>query len=150
MRDRTPNTHRSAPRLFGWLLVGVLALGVTGCVHNDHLVFGATEKWVASDTHMIPKSFGVVFTSVFDAILAPWFMMGEQVFRDEQYHPDHKYISYSGSRTVARSDMAQGYQFVASVFSIPIDTVYLLLTGPIDLIWVLASDADTTMEGEEG
>ncbi|RKY19652.1 MAG: hypothetical protein DRQ55_10190, partial [Planctomycetota bacterium] len=137
MRDRTQTTQRSAPRLFGWLLVGVLALGVTGCVHNDHLVYGATEKWEASDQHMVPKAFGFIFPVVFDAILSPWFMMGEQIARDEQYHPDHRYISYAGSRTIARSDMGQGYKFFASIFSLPIDTVYLLISGPVDLIWIL-------------
>lgn len=146
MRDRQPSAARTAPRIFGWLLVGALTLGLTGCVYDDHLVFGATEKWVASDINIIPKTLGTIVISPFDAILAPWFMIGEQIARDDQYHPDHTYISYAGSRTIARSDMAWGYQMIASIFSIPIDTIYLLITGPIDMVWVLGFGDDGSAE----
>lgn len=142
MRDTQIATRGTAPRFFGWLLVGILALSTTGCVYNDHLVFGATEKWVASDTHMIPKTLGTIVIAPFDAVFAPWFMIADQLVRDEQYSPNHKYISFSGSRTVARSGMAWGYHDIATIFALPIDIVYLPLTGLIDIVWVLTSDDD--------
>jgi hypothetical protein len=147
MRDCTPNPTRSAPRLFGWFLVGVLALGVTGCVHNDHLTMGANEKWVASDQHMIPKSLGTLIISPFDAIFAPWFNAIDQMSADEGSEPQIKYLSFSGSRTLALADQEWGYHVIGNIFTIPVDIVYLLLTGPVDIIWVLASD-DTSDEDE--
>lgn len=137
MWNRLPRTVRSAPRFAAWLVAGLVLVGATGCVHNNHLVFGATEKWTASDVHIVPKTLGTLVVAPFDAVLAPWFMIVDQGFRSEQYDPDHKYFSYAGSRTVGRAGMGWGYEIIASVFSIPIDTIYLLVTGPIDLIWVL-------------
>lgn len=131
-------TDRIPSKSCVWLTAVVLVLGLStaGCSYNRHLTFGATEKWVASDMHTIPKVGGTIVLSLFDAILSPWFMIGDE-FRSERYHPDHKYLSYAGSRAIGRSAMPLGYQAIASIFSIPIETAYLPITGLIDLIRVV-------------
>ncbi|MCB9898294.1 MAG: hypothetical protein H6825_09850 [Planctomycetes bacterium] len=135
MSDRNPS------KATVWLTAVVLVLGMTssGCSFNNHLTFGATEKWVASDIHTIPKVGGTIFLSIFDSILSPWFMIGDE-FRSERYHPDHKYLTYAGSRAIGRSGMPLGYQFIASIFSIPIETAYLPITGLVDLVRVIWVD----------
>ena len=142
-------TRRSAPRLTAWLLMGTLALGMSSCTYDNHLVFGATEKMAKSEIAVVPKWLGVLIISPFDAILAPWFQIYDQAARDPQYHPKHKYFSYSGSRVVGRADMHWGYELTASIFSYPIDTIYLLLTGPADLIWVLNEDEPDDDDGDD-
>jgi hypothetical protein len=123
------------------LLLCVLLLGNVGCVYNSHLNFGATEKWVASDVHTFPKVGGTIFLSIFDSLFSPWFMIADE-FRSEDYHPDHNYLTYAGSRTIGRSNMPLGYQAIASIFAIPIETAYLVITGPLDLIRVLCCGDD--------
>lgn len=158
MRDCNPGSPRRAPRVAAWLLVGLLSLTFTGCYYNGHRTFGATEKLAASEVTVIPKTIGVLFSSPVDSLLAPWIMIFDQLRYDPQYDPNHKYISYAGSRVIARSDMEWGYSAIATIFAVPIETVYLLLTGPIDLIWVLGfeepndgdDDDDDDDEDEEG
>ena len=77
----------------------------------------------------------------------PFTTSWDYIARDDQYHPDHRYLSYSGSRVVGRSDMPLGYQGIASIFSIVLDTAYLPLTGLIDLIYVIWFE-DVPGEGE--
>ena len=119
------------------VVLGVLVLSTVGCTYNRHSNMGATEKWVHSDVHIVPKAFGLIFLPAIDAIISPFTASYDYLARDPQYHEDHKYLSYAGSRTVGRSDMGFGYQVWASIFTIPIETVWLLLTGPIDLFNVL-------------
>ena len=137
-----------AKQSLGWILVAVLLSGTVACRYNGHRNMGATEKWVASDVHIVPKAFGLIFVPLFDAIFSPFTASIDYIGNDEQYHPDHKYLSYAGSRTIGRSDMGLGYQVWCSIFTIPIETVWLVLTGPIDLVNVLWFGDDA--EDEEG
>jgi len=138
---------RIAGRVTGWLAVCVLVVSA-GCSYNYHTNMGHTEKWVASDVHMIPKTVGTPILSIVDGILSPFTMIGDQIFRGEQYHPDHHYLTYAGSRTIARSHMGLGYQAVASIFTIPIETVFLPITGLIDLFGVMFFGDDGAAEDD--
>lgn len=136
--------------------LGLLLL--TGCVYNDHASFGATEKWTTSDIHTVPKIVGTPFVAIFDSLVSPftafadqyeidwWFIIPVGIDRDEVYHPDHRYLSYAGSRVIGRSPMGLGYQWACSIPSILIETVWLVITGPIDLITVLADDDGKLVE----
>jgi hypothetical protein len=127
-------------------LAVLLLLVTTGCRYNDHRSFGATEKWVHSDINRVPKIIGTPFIAIVDGIISPVTAACDQWRSEEPYHPDHRYLSYAGSRVVARSDMGDGYIWLASVPSIILETVWLIITGPIDLVTVLVSD-DTHSEG---
>ncbi len=140
--NRTPH-GRLLRSPAGWLAVGALLLAMSsgpGCTYNDHTTFGATEKWVASDVQMVPKWFGTLPVALFDSIFAPFFTAGDFLFRDVRYHPDYRYLTYSGSRVIGRADMAWGYKAASWIFSIPIETVWLLLTAPVDFITILVSE----------
>jgi hypothetical protein len=140
---RTPQTTSGAPirRVTGALALALL-LVTTGCVYNGHRNMGATEKWQASGVHTIPKAIGFPFVAIGDSIISPATALCDYWSYDEQYHPDHEYLTYAGSRTIGRSDMGDGWQVVASVPSILFETLFLIVTGPIDLVTVLASDDD--------
>ncbi len=154
--DRRASLLAAFSRRLAALSIGALLL--TGCVFNDHACFGATEKWTTSDIHTIPKIVGTPFVAIFDSIISPftafadqyeidwWFIVPVGIDRDEVYDPDHRYLSYAGSRVIGRSDMGLGYQWGASIFSILFETVWLIITGPIDLITVLADDDGKLVE----
>lgn len=127
------------------------ALAATGCVYDDHASFGATEKWVESDINYVPKIIGTPFVAIADGIVAPataWVDQFEtfEFRRDEVYHPDHRYLSYAGSRVIARSGMGDGYKWGTSIFSIIFDTVWLPVTGIVDLVTVLSDDDGQVIE----
>ncbi len=129
-------------KCLGWVIVGMLLVGTVGCSYNRHTNMGDTEKWVASDVNIVPKVLGVFPLAIFDSIVSPATMAGDLIFRDEQYSPKHTYLSYASSRTVGRSEMGLGYQILASIFTIPIDTAFLPITGIIDLVTVLVVGDD--------
>lgn len=119
-------------------LVMFLGLASSGCLYNGHRTMGATEKIEASDVNFVTKIGGVFFVSLGDSIIAPAEMIVDQTFIEPPYHPEHRYLSYAGTRTVARSDMGLGYQGMASVWSLVVETIYLPVTGTIDLVSILA------------
>ena len=131
-----PRLARTLRRLAAPLALGAI-LTVAGCYYDGHRNMGATEKWVCSDINYVPKIIGTLPIATVDAIIGPFTMLWDQLAYDPQYSPKHKYFSYAASRTVARSHMGGGYIILASIPTIIIDTVYLLITGPIDVIWVL-------------
>jgi hypothetical protein len=154
--DRRDSLLGTCSRRLAALSLGALLL--TGCVYNDHASFGMTEKWCESDIHTIPKIVGTPFVAIGDSLISPftafadqyeidwWFIIPVGIDRDEVYHPDHRYLSYAGSRVIGRSNMGLGYQWGASIPSILIETVWLLITGPIDLITVLVDDDGKLVE----
>ena len=129
-------------KCLGLVVIGVLLTSSFGCTYNGHTNMGATEKRVASRVNVLPKVLVLLPISIVDSVFSPFTAARDQWFRDEQYHPNHEYLSYAGSRAIGRSDMGLGYEIMVSIFSIPIETVWLLLTGPVDLITVLVSDDD--------
>jgi hypothetical protein len=129
-------------KCMGLLVLGVLLTSSVGCTYNGHTNMGDTEKWVASGVNVFPKTLIMIPIVIFDSVISPFTAAYDQLFRDPQYHEDHKYLSYAGSRSIGRSQMGLGYQIVGSIFSIPIETVWLLVTGPVDLITVLVSGDD--------
>ncbi|MHC4845951.1 MAG: hypothetical protein ACYTCU_07295 [Planctomycetota bacterium] len=141
-------TRNTSPRFRPALLLLALALfiGTTGCAYNQHRNFGATEKWVGSDVDYVTKVTGTFFLSLGDSILSPVTMLCDQVARDPQYHPEHKYYSYSGSRTIARSDMGLGYQWMTMFPALIIETVWFPITGLVDMVTVLGFGDDMPME----
>jgi hypothetical protein len=144
----TPRTRAARTRLLLAPLALGLILGSLGCAYNRHHNMGATERWVASDINFVPKIAGTFFIATFDAIIGPGTMLVDQVFRRPQYAEKHKYFSYAGSRTIARSDMGHGYQWLAGFPTIIIDTVWLILTGPVDIAWVLLTGPSETPPSE--
>jgi hypothetical protein len=126
-----------------------LLIGTTGCAYNNHRNFGATEKWVASDVNYVTKITGTLFLSLGDSIISPATMLWDQVFSNSQYDPAHKYFSYSGSRAIARSDMGLGYQWMTMFPALLIETVWLVVTGPADMVTVLLLGDDMPMESYE-
>ncbi len=129
-------------RTLAGLVLGALLLSSTGCMYDDHYSFGATEKWVHSDTTRVPKVIGTPFVAIVDGIIGPFTAASDEWGSETVYNENHKYLSYAGSRVVARSDIGLGYQWIASVPAITFDTLWLIVTGPIDLVTVLASDHD--------
>lgn len=127
--------------LWSLMAAGVLLTLATGCRFNDHYNYGATEKWVDSDLHTIVKVVGTPVVAIVDGVISPATMSVDQT-ADATYHPDHEYMTYSGSRVIARSDMGLGYQWLSSIFSIPLETFWLLVTLPVDAIHTL-SDSRT-------
>ncbi len=122
----------------GLALSVLVLLASAGCTYNGHRTFGATEKIVASDVNYVTKIAGTAFVSLGDAILAPAEMIADQYEHGtNQYHPDHKYLSYAGSRAITRSDMGLGYQWMASIWSLVAETIYLPVTGSLDLLYIL-------------
>lgn len=136
-----PSLAATLRRFVAPLALGLI-LTVTGCYYNGHRNMGATEKWVGSDINYVPKIIGTLPIAIVDAVLGPFTMTWDQIAYDPQYHPKHKYFSYAASRTIARSDMGMAYMWLASIPTILIDTVYLLVTIPIDLVWVLGFGDD--------
>jgi hypothetical protein len=135
---------------FGWVVVAVLLVSTFGCSYNGHTNMGTTEKWVAADIHPIPKTLVLIPIALLDSVFSPFTAAGDQIFRGEQYHEDHKYLSYSGSRAIGRSGMPLGYQIITNIFAIPIETIFLPLTGLVDLITVMVSgDESTEVDHEE-
>ncbi|MEO8754098.1 MAG: hypothetical protein ABI624_15620 [Casimicrobiaceae bacterium] len=148
-RMRTQSKPASMFRSIACLAVlGALLLS-TGCIYNNHRSFGATEKWVHSDINYIPRYIGTPFVAIGDGIVAPFTAACDQWGDRPLYNPDHKYLSYAGSRVIARSDMGEGYQWLASVPSLVLDTLWLIVTGPVDLFTVLFSDQDSDEKVEE-
>ena len=143
-----PRMHRALPRPF----VAALALGLllltSGCVYNRHANMGATERWVASDINLMPKIGGTFLIGTFDAIIGPVTMLVDQIFRRPQYDENHKYLSYAGSRTISRSEMGDGYKWLAGFPTLVIDTAFLVLTGPVDIAWVLFTGPSETPPSE--
>lgn len=135
---------RIAKQSLGWAVALVLITQLVGCAYDHHTNMGDTEKWIASDVHIVPKCIGLLVLPAFDAVVSPFTMSGDLIFRDKQYDPRHKYLSYAGSRTIGRSHMGLGYQIWCSLFTIPIETVWLIVTGPVDLITVLGWGDDGT------
>ncbi|HEX5010011.1 MAG TPA: hypothetical protein VFY71_06390 [Planctomycetota bacterium] len=116
--------------------LAVVAALLSGCLYNGHYSYGATEKFVHSDMNVLPKAIGVPIVAIVDGIISP-FTAACDVYDDQPYSPDHRYLSYAGCRVIGRSDMALGYQWEASVPAIVLETVWLIVTGPIDLFTVL-------------
>jgi hypothetical protein len=143
-----PRTTVARTRLLASLVLALLLLSPSGCLYNGHRNMGATERWVASDINFMPKIGGTFFIAIVDAIIGPGTMLVDQVFYNPQYHENHKYFSYAGSRTIARSDMGHGYQWLAAFPTFLIDTVWLILTGPIDIVWVLVWGPSETPPSE--
>lgn len=142
-RRETPVLSGSiARRTCAWLLVGLLLVSSSGCAYNQHTNFAASEKWVASDVNIVPKVLGSLFLAPIESVFSPFTAGFDYIYYDDQYHADHEYLSYAGSRTIGRSDMGLGYQGVASVFSIIIETAYLPLTGLLDLVYVIWIEED--------
>jgi len=141
---RTP--HNALFRLLTGLTVAVTLLAGTGCIYDQHRNMGATEKFEASGVHTIPKLVLFPFTAVTDSVISPATMLSDQIqFDDEQYDSRHHYYSYSGSRAIARSNMGAGWKMYATVPSVVIETVWLVVTGPVDLFTVLfAGDKGTS------
>jgi hypothetical protein len=145
---RTQSTPASLFRSLACLAVlGALLLS-TGCMYDNHRSFGATEKWVHSDVNVVPKLIGTPLIAIVDGIIGPATAACDQWSSRPPYHPDHEYLSYAGSRVIGRSDMGEGYKWLASVPSIVLDTVWLIVTGPIDLVTVLWFGEDSTAEVE--
>ena len=131
--------RRDSPsRAFNYRLaaLAVVAALLSGCMYNGHYSYGATEKWVHSDINIVPKTIGTPIVAIVDGIISP-FTAAFDVYDDHPYAPDHRYLSYAGCRVIGRSDMALGYQWLASVPAIVLETVWLIVTGPIDLFTVL-------------
>jgi len=91
---------------------------------------------VGSDINYVPKIIGTPIVAIVDGVISP-FTAACDVYDDHPYSPDHRYLSYAGCRVIGRSDMSLGYQWEASVPAIVLETVWLLVTGPIDLFTVL-------------
>lgn len=127
-----------------------LTLMLTGCYFDGHRNMGATEKWVNSDINYVPKIIGTPIIATVDAVFGPFTMAWDQMAYDPQYNVKHKYFSYAGSRTIARSHMNMGYQWLAGLPTIVIDTVWLIVTGPIDLVWVLGWGDDEPTPPQSG
>ena len=142
--------HRPRFRPTLLLLSLALLIGTTGCAYNQHRNFGATEKFVASDVNYVTKVTGTFFLSIGDSLISPATMLWDQVFNRPQYDPAHKYFSYSGSRAIARSDMGLGYQWMTMFPAMLIETVWLVVTGPADLVTVLFFGDDMPMESSSG
>ena len=136
-----PTLARTLRRLVAPLTLGLI-LSVVGCYYDGHRNMGATEKWVNSDINYVPKIIGTIPISIVDAAIGPLTMLWDQLAYDPQYSPRHKYFSYAASRTIARSHMGNGYIILASIPTIIFDTLYLIITGPIDVIWVLGFGDD--------
>jgi hypothetical protein len=137
-----PARRPAAARVLLAAGLGLALLVAPACKYNGHRTMGATEKLVASDVNHVAKIGGTFFVSLGDSILAPAEMLVDQVVYDPQYVPEHKYFSYAGSRTIARSDMGLGYQWMSSIWSVIIETLYLPITGTVDLVGILAFGDD--------
>jgi hypothetical protein len=148
---RTPLSFKALPlRPLAALAVVALLVLTPACVYDDHRSFGATEKWIFSDINRVPKIIGVPFVSIGDSLISPFTAACDQWGSDPLYDPNHKYLSYAGSRVLARSHMGDGYKWGASIPAIIIETVWLIVTGPIDLVTVLVSDEDHHEEHDAG
>jgi hypothetical protein len=146
---QTVKKSRAFQSILGWLTLGVLLLGTVGCTYQRHWNMGPTEKWVASDVHIVPKAVGLIFLPLFDSLSSP-VTGGVDMFTPKgEFDKGRKYLSYAGSRTIGESDMGLGYQIWCSIFTIPIETLFLPITGLFDLIYVLSTGDDGTTESDE-
>ena len=119
------------------LIALCLALLVTaGCKYNGHRNMGATETIGTSELNDFAKPVGVFLVAIPDAVLSPFTMLADRI-GGNNYNGDHHYFSYSGSRVIADSHMGLEYQWLATAPTILIETVWLIITGPVDLITVL-------------
>jgi len=143
-QDSTASLFRSLACL---TVLGALLL-CTGCMYNGHRSYGATEKWVHSDINYVPKIIGTPVIAIVDGVIGPFTAACDEWSDRPLYNPNHKYLSYAGSRVIARSNISDGYKWLASVPSLILDTVWLLVTGPVDLFTVLFSDEDTDAKNE--
>jgi len=125
-----------------------LTLAATGCYYDGHRNMGATEKWVGSDVNMVPKVVGTPIVAIVDSAISPATMLWDQAAYDPEYSPEHHYLSYAASRTVARSHMGAGYQWLTLAPTLAFDTVWLIVTGPIDLGYVLVAGDEQPMKAE--
>ena len=136
-----------------WLLVPALLVCVTACAYHErlpdggrnpinHWNYGATDKLVDSDVNTFAKIPGAFIVSLVDGIVSPITMAVDRLGKDQQYSPDHEYFTYSGSRVIARSDMGAGYQWLTSIPSLVTETLWFPVTGLIDLVTILATDAE--------
>jgi hypothetical protein len=99
-----------------------------GCVshpkENGTLTMGITREWTTSELHIAPRVIGAIFIAPIEALFfVPFERFGDIANSDAVYGSEGKYLSYSGSRAVGRSDMGWGFRVYAMVFTIPIDTV---------------------------
>ena len=127
-------------------ILGVLALvlvAATGCRYNDHRTMGATQKLGTSDVSPIPKMLGTMIVGIGESIIAPLEATWDYATNDEQYADDHEYLSYAGSRTLKRSqDDMGGYMYMVYPFTVLIETVWLIVTLPVDAVYELAGSRD--------
>ncbi len=127
----------------------VLLCATTSCVYNDHRNFGMTEKWVASDVNHVAKTFTTPILAIGDSIISPATMIWDVTRPGPPYDLRHRYLSYSGSRVIARSDMGLGQQWLAMVPAFLIETAWLIITGPVDIVTVLATRPASDEEWEQ-
>lgn len=143
---RPAKSHQPARRSAATLALAafVLFASTFGCAYNNHTNMGMTEKWVHSEVDIVTKSLGLLIVPVVDALISPLTMAGDLIFRDVQYHPAHQYLSYAGTRTVGRADFPYVYHWWTTIVAFVFETVYLPITGLIDLVAVLAFGDDGT------
>jgi hypothetical protein len=140
-RGRQHESDRQ-PLSSGPVALGLLLLVSFGCKADDgHRNMGATVSVANSSLNYWTKPVGVLVVSVGDAVFSPLTMASDQM-ASKKYHKDHKWFSYAGSRTIARSDMGLEYQAIASIPTIIIETILLPITGTIDVIYAMNTGGD--------
>jgi hypothetical protein len=56
----------------GWVVGLVLLANLVGCAYNRHTNMGNTEKWVASDVHILPKCLVLIVLPAIDSVISPF------------------------------------------------------------------------------
>ena len=128
-----PSTRRS----YGWLAAIVLTLSIGGCVYNGQANWGMTRKWVQSDVDIFTRILGSIPLGIIDGVISPFTAAVDYIFIDDDYSPEEDFLSYAGSKTIAHSTMPEGWRLGMSIISIPLDTIWLILTLPVDAITTL-------------
>ena len=145
-------TGPSTRRNYGWLAAIVLTLsmgGVAGCTFNGATNWGMTRKWVQSDVNIFPKIVGSIPIGIIDGVISPFTALADYIGSDDEaYAAGEWYLSYAGSRTIADSTMPEGWRLGMSIISIPLDTVWLILSLPVDVITILCCGRDVDTEEE--
>ena len=115
----------------------------TSCRYNDHRTMGATQKLATSDVTPISKMVGTMVVGIGESFIAPIEATWDYTFNDRQYADDHEYLSYAGTRTLKRDqDQMGAYMYAAYPFTVLIETVWLIVTLPVDAVYELAGSRD--------
>ncbi len=121
------------------IAVAVASLLLTACSHNGIYTFGPTRKLVESSAPGPTIVTFSPFLAIGDCLMSPVTAYMDAANESGLDQP-HEYLSFIGTRTIHRSDLAGGYKLGAFPLTTLIDLIWFPIGGIIDTSHALANE----------